>query len=122
MTFPTPPATATGGFVKLALRDAMAVAMVSVSVVLEWQGNFCQRARIALGAVAPTPMRAYDGEALLAGQRLDTERIAACARACAQAASPIDDVRGSAQYRRRMIEVLVRRLVTRAAAEATTSP
>jgi CO/xanthine dehydrogenase FAD-binding subunit len=119
LTWPTPPSTATGGFVKLALRDAMAVAIVSVGVVLEWQGDVCQRGRIALGAVAPTPVRALRGEALLAGQRLDAERIAACANACAADASPIDDVRGSAGYRRQMITVLVRRLLTQAAADAT---
>ena len=79
-TFPTPPPTATGGFIKLARRDAMAVAVVSASVVLEWQGDRCQRGRIALGAVAPTPIRAYSGEALLTGKRLDAACIAACAR------------------------------------------
>lgn len=120
ITFPTPPPGATGGFVKLALRGAMAVAVVSVGVVLEWDGNVCQRSRIALGAVAPTPMRVPAGEALLAGRHLDADGIAACAHACAQAARPIDDVRASAAYRRRMIEVLVRRLLTQAVAEATT--
>jgi CO/xanthine dehydrogenase FAD-binding subunit len=82
ITLPTPPATATGGFVKLALRDAMAVAVVSVGVVLEWQGDVCQSGRIALGAVAPTPIRASQGEALLTGQRLDAEFITVCARLC----------------------------------------
>jgi CO/xanthine dehydrogenase FAD-binding subunit len=122
ITVPTPPATATGGFVKLALRDAMAVAVVSVGVVLEWQGDVCQRGRIALGAVAPTPIRAPQGEALLMGQRLDAELITACARTCATEASPIDDVRASATYRRQMIEVLVRRLLAQAAAETTPQP
>jgi carbon-monoxide dehydrogenase medium subunit len=119
ITFPTPLATATGGFIKLALRDAMAVSVVSVSVVLEWEGEHCKQGRISLGAVAPTPMRANQGEALLNGQRLDTERIAACARVCAEEASPIDDVRASANYRRQMIEVLVRRLLTQAMKEIT---
>jgi CO/xanthine dehydrogenase FAD-binding subunit len=119
ITFPMPTATATGGFIKLALRDAMAVAVVSVGVVLEWRGDVCQQGRIALGAVAPTPIRASQGEALLTGQRLNTALITACANACAAQASPIDDVRASASYRRQMIAVLVRRLLTQAAAEAT---
>jgi carbon-monoxide dehydrogenase medium subunit len=119
ITFPAPPATATGGFVKLALRDAMAVAVVSVGIVLEWQGDVCKRGRIALGAVAPTPIHAPQGEALLTGQRLDADLITACARACAAEASPIDDVRASARYRRQMIEVLVRRLLAQAVAETT---
>jgi carbon-monoxide dehydrogenase medium subunit len=97
----------------------MAVSVVSVSVVLEWEGEHCKQGRISLGAVAPTPMRANQGEALLNGQRLDTERIAACARVCAEEASPIDDVRASANYRRQMIEVLVRRLLTQAMKEIT---
>jgi carbon-monoxide dehydrogenase medium subunit len=118
ITIPTPSPTTSGGFVKLTRRDAMAVAVVSASVVLEWQGDRCQHGRIALGAAAPTPIRAYSGEAILAGQRLDTECIAACARACVQDASPIDDIRASATYRRQMLEVLVRRLLTQAAAEA----
>ena len=55
----------------------------------------------------------------MTGQRLHAALITVCANTCAAAATPIDDVRASARYRRQMITVLVRRLLTQAAAEAT---
>jgi carbon-monoxide dehydrogenase medium subunit len=69
----------------------------------------CQTARIALGAVAPTPIRAYEAERVLEGQSLMPEVIAQAARLAAEATRTIDDIRGSAAYRRHVTEVLVRR-------------
>jgi carbon-monoxide dehydrogenase medium subunit len=69
----------------------------------------CEDVRVVLGAVAPTPLRARRAEALLRGQEMSEEHIAETARMAAQEAQPIDDVRGSGWYRRRMVEVLVRR-------------
>jgi len=72
-------------------------------------GGVCQAARIALGAVAPTPIRAWAAERTLEGQSLTPEVIAQAARLAAETTRTIDDLRGSAAYRRHVTEVLVRR-------------
>ncbi len=101
-------------FYKLGLRKGDAVAVVAVAVALAAEGGKCTRARIALGAVAPVVKRAPAAEALLAGERLTPAAIAEAARRAAGECEPIDDIRASAQYRRRTVEALTRRLLTRA--------
>ena len=96
-------------YLKHSPRASMDIAIVGLAVSLERMDGRCATARIALGAVAPTPMRAVAAEAELVGQRLTPERIDRAARAAAAEASPIDDVRASAWYRRRIVEVLTRR-------------
>jgi carbon-monoxide dehydrogenase medium subunit len=105
-----------GGFYKIGLRKADAVAVLSAAVQVEFdRSGRCAGARIALGAVAPTPRRVPEAENMLVGQVLARELLAEAAAKCADAASPIDDVRGSAAYRRRVTAVIVRRLLERAA-------
>ena len=101
-----------GAFRKLGLRKADAISVLSAAVMVEHDGSGrCRQARIALGAVAPTPVRAHAAEEVLCGQPLTPEAIAEAARLAAEATRPIDDIRGSAAYRRRVAEVLVRRLL-----------
>jgi carbon-monoxide dehydrogenase medium subunit len=69
----------------------------------------CQEVKIALGAVAPTVVRAAAAEALLCGQSADAERLQQAAHAAVQAAHPIDDIRGTAAHRRAVIAPLVQR-------------
>jgi carbon-monoxide dehydrogenase medium subunit len=90
----------------------MDIAVVGVAVAITRSPGsdlHCEDARIVLGAVAPTPLRARQAEALLRGREITEENIAQVAHTAAQEARPIDDVRGSAWYRRRMVEVLTRR-------------
>lgn len=116
---PVPPPHSAGAFCKLGLRKADAISVVSVAVMLEGDGDGrFRQARIAMGAVAPRPIRAHAAEDLLRGRPFDPATIAEAARLASEPASPIDDIRGSAAYRRRMIGVLVRRLLTAAAAGA----
>lgn len=101
-------------YLKLEHRAAMDISIVGVGVwasIDSRQGPRlrCQDVRIALGAVAPTPVRARKAEALLRGCEWDEKLIAQAAQVAAAEAQPIDDVRGSAWYRREMIEVLTRR-------------
>lgn len=113
---PLPPSSAKGVYRKLALRKAGAVSVVSVAAILSHDGGGqCDGARIALGAVAPTPIRAHAAEAALCGQSLTSDSIAVAARLAAEATCCIDDVRASAAYRSRVTEVLTRRALDQAA-------
>jgi len=104
-----PPPGGPALYLKHAPRACMDIAIVGVGLALRVREGRCEEARVVLGAVAPTPLRARRAEAELAGGPIRPERIEAAARAAAEEARPIDDVRGSAWYRRRMVEVLVRR-------------
>lgn len=104
-----------GTFIKLGLRRAQAISIVNVAVVLEFGDNMVdgaprvRSARVTLGAVAPTIIRSPQAEGVLAGAPLSDAVIEEAARAAAADARPIDDIRGSAAYRREMVRVLVRR-------------
>ncbi len=113
VTFPLPLQGWRGAFEKLGLRRAMAIAIVSAAVMLKEVGGRVAEARCALGAVAPTVIRAPDLETYLVGQALDDRVIEQAGRYAAQAAHPIDDVRGSARYRREAAAALVRRALRR---------
>ena len=107
-----------GEYIKFSPREMMDLAYVGVAVALVLSGNGkrCEKARIALGAVSPTPMRARRAEALLEKQIL-TEDLAQKAGAQAAAESkPISDVRSSADYRREMVRVNTTRALLNAAA------
>ena len=101
-------------YYKLQLRRAMAIAVVGVAVVLRMEGSVCAEAAIGLGAVAAVPYRAHAAEAHLRGKEIGEAEIEAAAAAASDSAQPIDDVRASAAYRRKMCGVLVRRLLRKA--------
>jgi len=98
-----------GTFLKLGLRRAQAVSLVNVAVVLTIDSSRVKSAVITLGAVAPTIIHAPEAEAWLAGKELTEEVIARAAELAAGASRPIDDLRGSAAYRKAMVRVLVMR-------------
>ncbi len=109
IAFPAPPAGARSAFLKFGLRRAQAISLVNAAVVVELEGVAVRRAAIALGAVTPVIARAQAAEGWLAGKQLSEATIAEAARRALQSAAPIDDLRGSAAYRRQMVEVCVRR-------------
>lgn len=105
-----------GTFLKLGLRQAQAISVVNVAVIVEFADNHAtrsthhvSRARIALGSVAPTIVRAGEAEAYLVGKELTDEVVDHAAELTAAAARPISDVRGGADYRRDMVRVLTAR-------------
>ena len=102
-----------GTFIKLGLRQGAAISVASVAVILGFSAASRQSeivsARITLGSVAPTIVLAEDAQQFLIGKTLDDGDIAQTARLAMQAARPIDDIRGSAEYRREMVGVLVSR-------------
>lgn len=106
------PRTGTG-FIKLGRRRAMTLAIVNTaaSITLQADERIVEDARIALGAVAPTPIRAKEAESRLRGQPISEALIDEVASIAAGETSPISDLRASAGYRRDVSRVLVRRVL-----------
>ncbi len=114
---PHPDASDRAFYYKLGKRKADAISIISVAITLRQESDQAVHVRIALGAVAAVAMRAHEAEAALQGKSLSANNIAAAARIAAAEASPIDDFRASATYRRRMVEVLVKRGLEQIAAQ-----
>ncbi|MEW6751156.1 MAG: xanthine dehydrogenase family protein subunit M [Candidatus Latescibacterota bacterium] len=117
---PTPPPRSGSAYVRHTLRQAMDIAVVGVGVSLTLAGRrpACAEVAIALGAVAPTPLRARQAEGFLRGEDLTPERIARAAELAAAEARPISDVRASAEYRRELVQVLAQRMLQAALDDA----
>jgi len=106
--FPALDAGRRGVFLKLGLRRAQAISVIDVAFVLTFGADGrVEAARIALGCLAPTVVRARFAEAALVGRPLDAASCAAAAEAVLADAAPIGDVRGSAHYRRATLGALV---------------
>ncbi len=108
ISFPAMQGDQVGTFLKLGLRRAQAISVVNVAVVLRMLGDTVTQARLALGSVAPTIVRAADSERFLTGKVLTREVMERAGALAAQTITPISDVRGSAEYRRYMTETLTR--------------
>lgn len=98
-----------GIFIKLALRRAQAISLVNLTILLRLEQDSVEQAAITLGAVAPTIIHARAAEEFLVGKRLSAETIARAAEKVEAAATPIDDLRASANYRRHACGVIARR-------------
>ena len=114
VTFPSPGRSHRWGYYKLARRNAMAITVVGVAIVLKMKRKRVKEAGISLGSVTPAPIRCYEAERILEGQVVNLELAQKAAEACAAVATPIDDIRASAEYRNLMCEVLPRRLICQA--------
>jgi CO/xanthine dehydrogenase FAD-binding subunit len=108
---PEPPARAKGVYLKLSPRAAMDLAVVGVAALVAVESGICKDVRLALGAVAPTPIRARSAEKILMGQKVSPELIEKTAREAAAQSRPIDDHRASAEYRREMVGTLTARAI-----------
>jgi CO/xanthine dehydrogenase FAD-binding subunit len=107
-------------FQRLAKRKALVLPILNTAVVLRMDDGAVRQARIAIGPVATTPFVASDAGEFLLGQVPDEAAVAEAARLAAQAAQPrYSLLRGSAEYRKSMVEVLVRRALSRAVALAS---
>lgn len=114
LRWPARPRRSAHLFSKLGLRKGDAIAVTAVSVLISAAEGRCEEARIALGAVAPTVVRVPRAEAVLRGRVPTQAAIDEAAREAMEASAPIDDIRASADYRRHLVGVLTRRLVTQA--------
>lgn len=119
LTIPPAPDGAETAFIKFLPRTADDYATVSAAAVIapDGAGN-CRAARVALGSVGLTPLRARAVEDALRGQPLTADNIAAAAAAVSDLVDPLDDHRGSAEYKREMAVVFTRRAVAQAATAA----
>jgi aerobic carbon-monoxide dehydrogenase medium subunit len=119
LVVPDPGPHSGGTYVRHTPRRELDIAVVGVASQLTLSNGVCTKARIALAAVAPVPLRATSAEQWLEGQRPTPERIARAAELAVDAARPISDQRGSADYRRHLVKVLTRRTLTTALARAS---
>lgn len=108
---PNLPPHSRGRYLKLTPRSSMDLAMVGVAAVVVAEDGICKDIRIALGAVAPTPIRARQAEDILRGQKLSDEAIESAAQIAGGECHPISDRRASEEYRCQMVEVLTKRAI-----------
>jgi carbon-monoxide dehydrogenase medium subunit len=116
---PAPGPRSGGHYLRHTPRRELDIAVVGVASQLTLTDGVCARARIALAAVAPVPLRATAAEQTLEGQRPTPDRIEQAATLAVEAARPISDQRGSAEFRRHLVRVLTRRTLTQALARAS---
>jgi carbon-monoxide dehydrogenase medium subunit len=116
ITFPALKDNEFGTFIKLGLRRAQAISVVNVAVILgfrnsqsAFRNSEIESAWITLGSVAPTIVAADEAQQFLVGETLEEHIIDEAAQLALKAARPIDDIRGTAAYRREMVRVLVSR-------------
>ena len=115
-SIPRPAARTADAYLRFIPRSEMDIAVVGAAVSLTLDGSgCCVAARIALGAVAPTVLLVPEAAAALLGSRLEEEALDACVAAVRAAARPITDRRGTADFRRHVAGVLVRRALDIAA-------
>jgi len=114
---PSPPAHTAGVYIKYTTRGGEELALIGVAALLTLSAGdgTCTEAKLALGAVAPTPIRARRAEGVLKGKKIDQELIEKAALTASDESSPIDDIRGSAEYRREMLKVFARDAIRQAA-------
>ena len=110
LVVPAAPAHGSGGsYLRHTPRRELDIAVVGVASQVTLRDGVCAMARIALAAVAPIPLRATAAEQALIGQALTAAQIERAAGLAAEAARPISDQRGSAEFRVHLVRVLTRR-------------
>ena len=103
------------GFLKLGRRKAFTLSIASAAAFAKTRGGRIEEVRVALGAVAPTPIRGRKVEETLKGKEANEANIAQAAEWIRSEVKPISDVRASAEYRRDMSYVLTRRVLGKVA-------
>jgi carbon-monoxide dehydrogenase medium subunit len=108
-TLPARPAGSSDAYLRLIPRTEMDIAVVGVGVNLSLSGGKCTAARVGLGAVAPTVLLVEDAAQALVGSSLDDAALEKAAAACRAACKPINDKRGTIEYRTKIAGVLLKR-------------
>jgi carbon-monoxide dehydrogenase medium subunit len=115
---PAPAAHTSDRYIRMIPRNEMDIAIVGAGVSVTLDGDMVKAARIALAAVAPTPLLAPKAAESLIGKKLDEKTAARAGELASEASSPIDDMRGTAEYRKHVTGVLTRRALLGAAERA----
>jgi CO/xanthine dehydrogenase FAD-binding subunit len=118
LLIPAPARHSADAYLRFIPRNEMDIAVVGVGAALTLDGDKCTAARIALAAVAATPLYAAKASQALIGKKFDAAAIENAAKLAIEQASPIDDMRGTAEFRRHLVGVLTRRTLERAAERA----
>ena len=118
ITIKRPPNGTHGSYVKYTIRNAMEIALVSATAVLSMERDVCRSASVVVGAVAPTFVRCPATEEFLVGKRITEDVAERAGRLVVEACSPISDVRASAGYRSRLVQILVKRSLLEAVSSA----
>ena len=95
-------------------RVTQDIAIVNAAALLVMEGTLCRRCRLAVGAVAPTPLRLENVEELVEGERIDPDLLNRVEEMVRQTVKPITDVRSTAEYRRTLSGVLIKRAIQQA--------
>jgi len=119
LVIPPPGPRSGGNYLRHTPRRELDIAVVGVASQVTLSNGVCGKARISLASVAPTPVRATAAERALEGQPLTKEKIEEAAKLAVEAARPISDQRGSADFRKHLVRVLTRRTLTTALARAS---
>jgi len=106
-------------YIKYGIRHAMEIALVSVTSLVVIDNNTCRSARVVMGAVAPTFIRAPKAEASLTGKTVSEQLVEQAGELAAQECTPITDIRASADYRRQLVRVLTMRSLNEAVINCT---
>ena len=109
ITLPKRPANAGDAYLRFIPRTEMDIAVVGVAVSVTLKRGVIATARVSLGAVAPTPLLVKEAAKAIIGTKLDDEALEKLSAACSAACNPIDDKRGTVEYRVRVAGVLARR-------------
>ena len=96
-----------GAFIKYLLRNIHGISVANVTVILGFDGELINDARISLGAVSPTIFHVEKAEKYLLGKKISSETITEAGKFCFEAASPISDIRASEEYRDHILPVLI---------------
>ncbi len=96
----------------------LGLASVAMSITLDKGKKTCSDVRIALGGVAPAPMRAKNAENILKGKKISDALLAEAGQAASEEASPTADIQASEEYRRELVKVLIKRVGSEALARA----
>ena len=113
ISFPALEENGTSAFLKIGNRTAVIISIVSAAARLAINNGVCTHPKIAMGSVAPTPLRMKRAEKFLENKPLDTQVIEDCADIVSEDISPITDLRASGEYRRDVGRTLVKRAITK---------
>jgi carbon-monoxide dehydrogenase medium subunit len=111
-------------FEKFGLRESASISVASAAAVLKFDGGSCSNACVVIGAVAPTPIVCERTNELLIGKKIselsrNTDVLKQAGKLASEDSVPIDDLRGSAEYRRSIVKVIVERAITKAVERAS---